>query len=107
MDRTDIEDLFSGLGAVTIKRLFGGKGVYFRGLIIAIDWHDQLLLKGDAVTAPQLEAAGATRWSYDGKTGKRVNMPYWTLPEAALDDPDVMTDWLRLAYDAALRSTTV
>jgi hypothetical protein len=26
MDDTEIEELFAGLGAVTIKRLFGGKG---------------------------------------------------------------------------------
>jgi DNA transformation protein len=105
MDRADIDEIFSGLGPVTIKRLFGGKGIYFHGLIIAIDWRDDLLLKADLVTAPQFEAAGARQWAYDGKTGKPVHMPYWSVPVDAFDDPDVMTCWLRLAYDAALRAS--
>jgi len=31
-------------------------------------------------------------------------MPYWTVPDEALDDPDIMAKWLTLAYEAALRS---
>jgi DNA transformation protein len=31
-------------------------------------------------------------------------MPYWTIPEDAYDDPDQMARWVRLAYEAALRS---
>ena len=31
-------------------------------------------------------------------------MPYWTVPDAALDDPDELTNWTKLAYEAALRA---
>jgi DNA transformation protein len=31
-------------------------------------------------------------------------MPYWSIPEDAFDDPDEMARWVRLAYEAALRS---
>ena len=31
-------------------------------------------------------------------------MSYWSLPEAALDDPDALKEWAELAYQAALRS---
>jgi DNA transformation protein len=105
MDQAELDEIFAGLGPVSTKRLFGGRGVYFRRLIIAIHWRDALLLKADAVSAPQFIAAGARQWLYSGKTGRQVKMPYWTIPEAALDDPDLMAGWLRLAYDAALRST--
>ena len=105
MDRADIEEVFAPLGPVTIKRLFGGKGVYVQGLIVAIDWRDELLLKADAVSAPRFEAAGAIQWRYEGRTGRSAAMPYWTIPVDAFDDPDVMLHWLRLAYDAALRTT--
>jgi DNA transformation protein len=104
MDNLDIEEMFSALGPVTIKRMFGGKGVYHRGLIIAVDFHDEILLKADTVSAPAFESAGARRWAYEGKTGKEVFMPYWSVPEDAFDDPDVMANWVRLAYEAALRS---
>jgi DNA transformation protein len=104
MDNTDIEDMFSGLGHVTIKRMFGGKGVYHQGRIIGLDLRDEMLLKADAVSAPAFEAAGARRWSYEGRGGKPVMMPYWSIPDDAFDDPDVMAGWVRLAYEAALRS---
>lgn len=105
MDIETIEDLFSGLGPVTIKRMFGGKGVYRNGLIVAIDLNNELMLKADPESAPLFEAAGARQWSYEGKRGKKpVFMPYWSIPDAALDDPEEMTRWTRLAYEAALRS---
>jgi DNA transformation protein len=31
-------------------------------------------------------------------------MPYWTVPESALDDADEMAAWARKAYEAGLRS---
>jgi DNA transformation protein and related proteins len=104
MDNLDIEDMFSALGSVTIKRMFGGKGVYHHGRIIALDFRDEILLKADAVSAPAFETAGARRWAYEGKTGKPVFMPYWSIPEEAFDDPDVMAHWVRLAFEAALRT---
>lgn len=104
MDNLDIEEMFSALGPVTIKRMFGGKGVYHQGRIIALDFRDEILLKADTVSAPVFEAAGARRWAYEGKTGKPVFMPYWSIPEEAFDDPDVMAHWVRLAFEAALRT---
>lgn len=96
--------MFSSLGPVTIKKLFGGKGVYHRGIIIAIELRDEMMLKGDEVTAPLLEEAGARRWNYEGRKGKEINMPYWSVPEDAFDDPDVMARWVKLAYEAGLRA---
>ena len=102
MDNAAIEDMFAGLGPVTIKKMFGGKGVYFNGIITAIETDGEIFLKADAISAPQFEAAGARQWTYDGK-GKSVKMPYWTVPDAALDDPDEIKNWTKLAYEAALR----
>ena len=31
-------------------------------------------------------------------------MGYWTLPEAALDDPEAACDWARRALDALIRA---
>ena len=103
MNRLDIEEMFSALGPVSIRRMFGGKGIYHQGRIIALEFRDEMLLKADAVSAPEFEAAGARRWAYEGKTGKPVYMPYWSIPEDAFDDPEAMAHWVRLAYEAALR----
>jgi DNA transformation protein and related proteins len=105
MDNAAIEELFAPLGPVTIRRMFGGKGIYHRGRIIAVELRDELMLKGDDLTAPALEAAGARRWTYEGRGGKRVAMPYWSVPDAGFDDPDEMGRWLRLADEAAGRAS--
>jgi DNA transformation protein len=119
MEKSEIEDMFSALGPVTIKRMFGGKGVYCNGSIIAVEFQGDILLKADAVTAPAFEAAGSTQWTYEGrasegkagegkagegKAGKPVKMPYWSIPADAFDDPDIMAKWVKLARDAASRS---
>ena len=97
-----IRETFSGLGDVTIRKMFGGKGIYHDGQIVAVEVRGEILLKADAMSAPDFEAAGATRWTDAG--GRPVNMPYWTIPESAVDDPDELAVWTRKAYEAALRA---
>lgn len=105
MDDERIRELFDGLGAVSIRRMFSGKGIYHQGVIFALILRDELMLKGDAVVAADYEAAGGRRWTYRHKRhGKEVAMPYWTVPESALDEPEEMATWARKAYEAALRS---
>jgi len=104
MDNPDIQDLFAPLRPVTITRRFGGKGVYDLGRIIAVDVQGDILLRADALTAPAFEAAGAIQWAYEGKTGAAVEMPYWSIPADAFDDPAELAQWLKRAHEAALRS---
>ena len=103
MDHAAIEEMFAAAGPVTIKRMFGGLGIYARGTIIAIETDGEIFLKADATSAPQFAADGARQWRYDGK-GKPVFMPYWSIPDDAFDDPDVMAKWVRLALEAGLRA---
>ena len=105
MDDEVLRDLFDGFGPIRIRRLFGGKGIYHNDLIIGIDLGGEVLLKADAVSAPAFEAAGCRQWLYTHRTsGKPVAMPYWSVPDAALDDPEEMARWARTAYEAALRA---
>ncbi len=103
MSEDDIAELFAALGPVTIRRMFSGKGVYVEGVIVAIEYEDELRLKADLVSAPEFAAAGATQWTYDGHRGA-VLMPYWSIPHEAFDDPDLMAHWARRALDAGLRA---
>lgn len=105
MTDADIAEVFVSLGSVTIKRLFSGKGIYHRGVIVGAMMDDEVLLKADTVTASQFQAAGATQWTYTYPNGQTIRMPYWTIPLAALDDPEDLTTWVRLAFQAACRTT--
>lgn len=103
MDNDGIREMFDSLGEITIKRMFGGKGIYHQGKILALEFNGEILLKADAETAPAFAEAGASQWVYDGKN-KPVAMPYWSIPEAALDEPEELARWVGLAWAAALRA---
>jgi DNA transformation protein len=104
MRQEDIEEVFAALGPVSVRRMFGGKGVFHKGLMVGVELAGELLLKTDRITAPAFEAAGARRWTYRRKTGQVVPMSYWTVPADAFDDPDLMAHWVRLALEASLRA---
>jgi DNA transformation protein len=104
MDNVEIEDLFASLGPVTVKRMFGGKGIYCQGVIFALYLFDEIMLKVDEETAPLFSVAGARQWVYQREGKSPVAMPYWSTPEDALDDPDEMAKWARLAFEAGLRA---
>jgi len=93
-------ELFSGLGPITTRKMMGGLCLYSEGTIFAIVHGDgRIHLKGAAAFGRDLEAAGGRRWTYSRDGGKQTAMPYWTLPEAALDDPDLACDWARRALE--------
>ncbi|MCT8996925.1 TfoX/Sxy family protein [Chelativorans intermedius] len=105
MDDDHIRELFASLGSITIRRMFGGKGIYCEGRIFALEVDGEILLKADALSAPDFAAAGSRQWVYTGHTGRKPTaMPYWSIPDEAVDDPDVMALWARRAYEAALRA---
>ena len=104
MDADAIHELFQSVQPISIRRMFGGKGIYSDGMIIALELRDEIMLKGDSVAGALYEDAGSRKWTYEhNKTGKTVAMPYWTMPDSAFDDPDDAAHWVRLARDAALR----
>ncbi len=105
LTRDEIEaarDLFAGLGEITTRRMMGGLCLYHRGMIFAIVMGDGgIFLKGTGGFVGELEAAGCTQWSYQREgRAKPTTMSYWSLPDDALDDPDIACDWARRALAA-------
>jgi len=96
-------ELLAPLGAVGSRRMFGGHGLYVDDLFIALIAFDRLYVKTDAATRERFAAAGCEPFVYDGK-GKAVTMGYWTVPAEAMESPQLMQPWARLAIEAALRA---
>lgn len=96
-------EVFSGLGSVQIRRMFGGYGVFHDGLMIGLVADEVLYLKADAASAATFTERGLAQFVYN-KKGKPTGMSYYQAPEEMFDDPDEALDWGRLAYDAALRA---
>jgi DNA transformation protein and related proteins len=90
-------------GPVEPKPMFGGWGLYHRGAFFALIADDALYLKTDDQSRPDFEAAGLAPFVYSMKTGE-ITMSYFQAPDEALEDPDVMAEWARRAYAAALRA---
>lgn len=89
-----------GLGPVTVKRMFGGAGVYADGVMFGLIEDDTLYLKADDTTRAAFVEEGQTPFVFDGATGP-VAMSYWRVPERLYDDPDEMVEWARRALGVA------
>ncbi len=101
--RAFVEELLSPHGAVRIRAMFGGAGVYLDDLMVALIADDMLYLKADAQTEERFADAGCEQFSYDAK-GRAMTMSYWSCPEAAFDDRQAMAAWLEAARAAAVRA---
>lgn len=95
-------DLLSLLGPVQARAMFGGHGLYFRGVMFGLLDDDELFLKTDDLCRPRFEALGCRGWVYPGKDGP-METGYFRPPDEAHEDPEAMLPWARLALDAALR----
>ncbi len=93
-------ELFAPLGPIAVRRMFGGAGVFCRGIMFALIVDDTLYLKADAETKGDFEARGVGPFVYNGR-GKPVAMSYWQLPPDLMDDQDELLDWARKAYAVA------
>lgn len=101
-----LHELLEPLGRVTTRGMFGGHGVYVDGLFIAIMIDGRLYLKVDEETKAAFTAAGSEPFVYEGQK-KPIEMSYWNAPEEALDSPDQMRPWAKMAIEAALRKPAV
>ncbi|MDP3773715.1 MAG: TfoX/Sxy family protein [Gemmatimonadales bacterium] len=97
--RDYVLEQLAGLGAVTVRRMFGGAGLYHGGLFFAVLDDDQLFFKVNDDTRPAYVAAGA---------GPFAPMPneapmrgYYEVPADVLDDRDRLVEWARGAVKVA------
>lgn len=105
MDEDYLRDLFAEIGPISVKRMFGGQGIYCADGIFALVAFDKLYVKGDDQSAPIYQAKKMARWVYESpKTGRQSSMPYWQVPDEALESGDAMAPWARLAVETAARA---
>ena len=94
-----VKELFADMPDLTTRKMFGGLALYSDGQIFALLRSDaQILIKAnDGPFADHLADMGAEKWTYTRKNGAASSMPYWSLPDAALDDPAQACDLARAA----------
>src|SRR6266850_2683729 len=104
MDAAAIQELFAEFGPVSVRRMFGGAGVFVDGRMIALVSRDVIYLKADAETIPAFEQEGLAPFSYATKNGEHKLTSYWRMPDRLYDDPEELARWARMAHAAALRA---
>jgi DNA transformation protein and related proteins len=97
-----LKDQLRALGHVTVRRMFGGAGVYCDGLMFGLVSDDTLYFRVDDGNRGAFEADGSAPFAYDAK-GRTIVLPYWRVPERLFDEPDELLAWARAALAAARR----
>jgi DNA transformation protein len=91
------------VGGVIARRMFGGHGLFRRGLMFCLVARDAAYLKVDEGTRPEFEATGSQPFTYS-RGGKPATLGYWLVPAAVLDDPEALCAWAERAFAVALRA---
>lgn len=97
-------ELFEPLEDVTLRRMFGGAGIFCHGVMFALIVREQLYFKVDDENRPMFEDEGCEPFTYETSKGARGVMSYYEAPDFLYDEEDEMLVWARGALDAALRS---
>jgi DNA transformation protein len=95
-----LREVFSALGPVAVRSLFGGRGISLDGRTFAIELAGEIYLKTDERTAERFKAAGSTPFTFL-RSGRTVVTSYWRAPADAVEDADAMKPWAELALSAA------
>lgn len=85
---------------VTARSMFGGVGIYSRGLFFALIAGESVYLKVDDTNRPDFEAAGMGPFR---PFGESASMNYYELPAELLEEPDRLRPWVHKALDVARR----
>jgi len=82
-------DLFADLGDVSGRKMFGGLGLYRDGTIFGlVSSSGTVYLKATGDFASELQESQSEQFH---------NMPYWSLPDEALEDPSLSVELAKQA----------
>ena len=102
-----LTEQFSILGPITIRKMFGGAGIYFNGLMFGLVSDDCVYLKVDSTTQVDFENMGMEPFTYTGKKGTPIKMKYYQLPDDILEDLDELKIWASKAVDVATKHINI
>ena len=99
----DIVELFSVFGPVTVRRMFGGAGIYADGTMFALVADGVIYLKTGDSNAAIFEREQLAPFTFSKRTGERVVTSYRRMPDRLYDDPDELAVWAGAALAVAQR----
>ena len=103
MSPDDIRELFSVFGPVSVRRMFGGAGIYADGTMFALLYDGLIYLKAGECNAAAFDREALGPVTYTTKDGQRGITSYRRMPDRLYDDPHELAAWARDALSAALQ----
>lgn len=99
--RTFVLDQLDGLDDLVPRAMFGGVGLYSRGVFFGILASDVLYLKVDDTNRGDYERAGMPAFTpFPDRPG---SMSYFSVPLDVLENASDVTEWARRSIDVARR----
>jgi TfoX/Sxy family transcriptional regulator of competence genes len=96
---TFVLDQLEDLGDLASRKMFGGVGLYSRGLFFGIIARDELYLKVDEATRAARIAAGSVPFRPYRTRGGTTR--YYSVPVSVLESAPELVRWARKAVDVA------
>ncbi len=103
MDRETAAELFSAFGAVDVRRMFSGFGIYADDVCFALYLRGEFYLKADETTIPRFVAEGSEHFSYSTRSKTVSVKSWWRMPIRLYDEPEELADWARQAVAVAAK----
>jgi len=105
VDAEAIGELFREFRPVSVRRMFGGAGIFVDGLMIGLVSDGVIYLKADSATIPDFEREGQAPFTYATKNGAHTLTSYWRMPDRLYDDVEELARWAHAAHSVAVRAT--
>lgn len=104
MDPEHLRELFSAFRPVSVRRMFGGAGIYADGVMFALlSSGGTIYLKVDETNEPDFIRENLPNFAPVMKSGKHAVMPYRQMPDRLYDDPEELAQWSERALAASQR----
>lgn len=84
-------DQFSVWGDVSVRKMFGGAGLYREGKMFGLVADDVIYLKVDATNQAKYEAAGSV--PFKPWEDKATVLSFWELPADIIEQPVELIAW--------------
>src|SRR5512139_1008190 len=90
---TYVRDQLRNWGEVSVRRMFGGAGLYREGRIFGLIADDVAYLKVDDSNREDFVRAGSSAFNPYPEKGKTAVMGYYEVPPEVLENPAEFSRW--------------
>jgi DNA transformation protein len=99
-----VVEQLAGWGAVSVRRMFGGAGLYREGTMFAVLADDVAYLKVDDSNRDDFLRAGSAPFEPYPDKIKTTISTYFEIPADVLEDPDELARWAQRSWLVARKS---